>query len=169
MIKLVPVIYWLRKESLVGMHSSDELYNTPQEIAMRMLVILHNINQPLTKGKLTFFDFLSIHSSVIDEKSKSIHPDNPKFGLEFFSKKSNTEKAIHLLVHKKLVNVSYDKKYYYFEINIFGSHLVSMIDGSYKNQLENSINQLKQEFLPLSENNIQRYFDENIVHWGVNR
>lgn len=149
------------------MHDTDKLYNTQQEIAMRMLIIFSVVDQPMTKLKLMFFDFLSIHSSIANGKSRSIHPDNPKFGLEFFSKESNTEKAIHLLVHKKLINFFYDDKNYYFEVNNLGRHLISMIDGVYKNQLEMEVRQVKQEFLSLSEDDIQKYFDKNIVYWGV--
>ena len=148
---------------------TESIYNTPYEIAMRLLIIMNTVNQSLTKERLFFFDFLSIHSSIVDKNSKSLHPDNPQFGLEYYSKEGNTEQAIHLLIHKKLVDVIYNEDNYYFEINIFGKHLLSLMEGQYKNYLEIQSKKVSHEFLDFEEDEIQKYFEQSIVNWGASR
>lgn len=151
------------------MNNTDYVYNTPQEIAMRLLLIIFVSKQRISKEKLFFFDFLALHSSIVDESSKSLHPDNPQFGLEYYSKESNTEMALHLLIHKKLVDVVYDKNGYYYECNIFGKHVLAMLDGEYKAILTEQIDKVSQEFLDFPENEIQKFFDQSIVNWGAQK
>lgn len=148
------------------MTDAELLYNTPQEIAMRLLIILSISNAKLAKSKLFFYDFLTLHGSIVDESNKSLHPDNPYFGLEFFSKEKNSEKAVHLLVHKKLVTVSYDSENYYFEINNVGRHILSLIDGDYKGNLELASKRVVEEFSSFSEQDVQKYFDKNLLNWS---
>lgn len=149
------------------MSETEKIYNTPQEIAMRLLIILSITNKKITKERLFFFDFLSIHSSIIDKKSISLHPDNPRFGLEFYSKESYNNKAIHLLIHKKLINVKYDEDGYYYEINMFGKYILSMMNGEYKLILSDKVEQVSREFSNFSERDIQKFFDQSIVNWGA--
>lgn len=149
------------------MSDTEKIYNTPQEIAMRLLIIMSIIGGKVTKDQLFFFDFLSIHSSIADEKSKSLHPDNPHFGLEFYSKSNNTNKAIHLLIHKKLVDVKYDKDEYYYEINIFGKYILSLVDGEYRLILSDQARKVSEEFVDFSVRDIRKFFDQSIVNWGA--
>ncbi|MFS1133340.1 ABC-three component system middle component 2 [Enterococcus hirae] len=149
------------------MSETEKIYNTPKEIAMRLLIIMSIIKGEITKERLFFFDFLSIHSSIIDEKSISLHPDNPRFGLEFYSKESNTDKAIHLLIHKKLINVKYDRDGYYYEINTLGKYIISLIDGDYNLILSDRVEQVSKEFSNFTERDIQKFFDQSIVNWGA--
>ena len=149
------------------MTNTDLIYNTPQEIAIRLLVVLLVSKNKLSKDRLIFFDFLTIHTSTFSDTNKSIHPDNPYFGLEFFSKNTNTEKAVHLLVHKKLINSFHDEGGYYFEINNMGKYILSLINGPYKNQVVIHAGKVIEEFSSLTDQDIRKYFDLNLIKWSA--
>lgn len=64
----------------------NNIYNTPVEIALRLLMIIVKNKKEIDIDKLIIVDYLSLHGSLVNDELISIHPDNPFHGLEVYSK-----------------------------------------------------------------------------------
>ncbi|MBD5637573.1 hypothetical protein HYI18_02940 [Clostridium botulinum] len=84
----------------------NNLFNTPFEISMRVLLtLLTSGRESMTLDMVAVSDFLTIYSRDFDISDYNLHGDNSFSFSEFTSKRKITKEAIKLLVKNNLIDV----------------------------------------------------------------
>lgn len=146
--------------------NENKIYNTPIEIGVRLLMIIVKNKIEIDFDKLLILDYLSLHSNIINDKSKSLHPDNPFHGLEIYSKMNISKNAINILISKGLIDVNFTSKGIAYSSNSISEYFLSFFEGDYYNELEKSIEIIIDNFNSYSSEELQEYVLKNIDKWN---
>ena len=111
--------------------NSVKIYNNEYEIAIRSLIIINKYENGIDIDSLIILDYLSLHSNVFDKELISLHPDNPFFGIELFSKRNLIKKSINLLLQKGLIHINYSDTGILYVASDAVNYFLSYFDGDY--------------------------------------
>lgn len=148
--------------------NENKIYNTPIEIGVRLLMIIVKNKIEIDFDKLLILDYLSLHSNVINNEFKSLHPDNPFHGLEVYSKMNISKSAINLLVSKGLIDVKFTSKGIVYSSNSISEYFLSFFECDYYKELEESIEKIIDNFNSYNSDELQEYIFKNIDKWNGN-
>lgn len=148
--------------------NENKIYNTPVEIGVRLLMILVKSEVEVDFDKLLVLDYLSLHSNVINDEFKSLHPDNPCHGLEIYSKIDVSKNAINLLISKGLIDIRFTSEGIAYSSNSISEYFLSFFEGEYYNELEENIERIINKFNLWDSNKLQDYIFKNIGKWNGN-
>ena len=144
----------------------NNIYNTPVEIALRLLMIIVKNKKEIDIDKLIIVDYLSLHGSLVNDELISIHPDNPFHGLEVYSKINVVKQGIELLISKGLIDVRFNCTGIEYTSNAISEYFLSYIDSEYYLELEKNIEVVTKIFKNYSSDDIRRYLYDNIELWN---
>jgi len=145
--------------------NSVKIYNNEYEIAIRSLMIINKYENGIDIDSLIILDYLSLHSNVFDKELISLHPDNPFFGIELFSKRNLIKKSINLLLQKGLIHINYSDIGILYVASDAVNYFLSYFDGDYYNKLELNINEVIARFKNFSREELESYVYRNIELW----
>ncbi|MDU5107635.1 ABC-three component system middle component 2 [Clostridium sp.] len=148
--------------------NESKIYNTPVEIGVRLLMIIVKNKIEIDFDKLLILDYLSLHSNLINDNFKSLHPDNPFHGLEVYSKMNISKSAIDLLVSKGLIDVKFTSNGIVYSSNSISEYFLSFFECDYYKELEESIEKIIGNFNSYNSNELQEYVFKNIDKWNGN-
>ena len=86
------------------------VFNSPLEIALRLLFIVNRTSKSLDLQRLIYYNYLIVHSSDIPESPGSIHADLPRRSCEMLVNRTIVKKGLTLLVSKDLIAVKYSNE-----------------------------------------------------------
>lgn len=144
----------------------NNIYNTPVEIALRLLMIIVKNKKEIDIDKLIIVDYLSLHGSLVNDELISIHPDNPFHGLEVYSKINVVKQGIELLISKGLIDVKFNCTGIEYTSNTISEYFLSYFDSEYYLELEKNIEVVTKIFKNYSSDDIRRYLYDNIELWN---
>ena len=144
----------------------NNIYNTPVEIALRLLMIIVKNKKEIDIDKLMIVDYLSLHGSLVNDELISIHPDNPFHGLEVYSKINVVKQGIELLISKGLIDVKFNCRGIEYTSNAISEYFLSYFDSEYYLELEKNIEVVTKIFKNYSSDDIRRYLYDNIELWN---
>lgn len=148
--------------------NENNIYNTPIEIGIRLLMIIVKNKIEIDFDKLLILDYLSLHANVINKDFKSLHPDNPFHGLEMHSKMNISRSAINLLISKGLIDVNFTSEGIVYGSNSISEYFLSFFEGDYYKELEMNIDKVLNKFCLYELNDLQEFIFENIDKWNGN-
>ncbi|ELC8457028.1 hypothetical protein QYB58_002140 [Clostridium perfringens] len=141
------------------------IYNTKYEIGVRALMIISKYPNGIDMDSLIILEYLSLHVKIIDEKLKSLHPDNPFYGMELLSKRRLMNSSINLLFSKGLIDKKYCDEGVLYTSTILTDYFLSYFDSNYFNKLNTSINTVINKFKGYNRDMLEKYVYENIEIW----
>lgn len=120
------------------MNSSQNLYNTPMEVGIRLLTILVVSDNPLDSDSLRYIDHLSLHTSDIG-KGPSLHASVPNRGIQVFAKKELVDKAIKFLLSKQLIKLKFTKVGFKYSTTEISSIFINYFTSEYLSQYRDKV------------------------------
>lgn len=83
---------------------TQHLYNTPVEIAARLLIIINELrSENADQEKLMYLDYLSLHTGDVGGEI-SVHAPIPNRGVQVYSKSELIKSSLTLLLSKELID-----------------------------------------------------------------
>lgn len=145
----------------------DIIFNSPLEIALRLLFIFNSTTIPLDLQRLVYYHYLLIHSGDIPESPKSIHPNLPTRSCEILVNRQVLKKSLTLLVLKDLIKVKYSKKKgIQYSKNRPTDIFVKYLESAYSKLLEERANWLCTTFDSYSDEQLSQLINSNLEQWG---
>ena len=89
--------------------SKMQIYNSPEEVGVRILFILDICKKRMSKQRIMYYDYFSLHLNDLDQSQTSLHPDNPKHSSEIAIKRELINGGLELMIAKGLLTVKYSK------------------------------------------------------------
>jgi len=143
-------------------------FNTPLESGMRSLFILAAVHPSSCDiQRLTYFDYLVVHSGDVEDGPSSMHPPTPHRSGELLVRRELIGLGIKLMVSRELINPQYTSGGVAFEISDIGMNLIGYFDSPYAKELAVRAGWLGRSFGELSDERLQAYIRENVGRWGA--
>ena len=146
--------------------STNFIFNSPLEIALRLLFILNRTSKPLDLQRLIYYNYLLIHSSDIPNAPKSIHADLPRRSNEMLVNRTIVKKGLTLLLLKDLIDVNYSKNGIQYKKNENTEAFIQYFESSYSKQLLERADWLCSNFDIMSDKELTQLIETNIGKWG---
>lgn len=141
------------------------LYNSPQEVGVRILFILDICNKQMSKQRIMYYDYFALHLNDLDISKSSLHPDNPKHSSEIAIKQELINSGLNFIIAKDLISVKYSKTGIYYCANPLTHSFVELFQNDYTNELKQSISLVNSFFSYRSDKQIFKYINQNIGKW----
>ena len=143
-----------------------KLYNTPLELGMRSLILLHTSNSAIMDlEKIMYLDYLCLNTSDLDGP-KSLHAPIPNRGVQIFSKKDLIQKGLSIMITKDLVKLILQPNGFFYQITEAGTLFLDFFQTKYYLNLSERCKWVNGKWGSESTENIKYYIDNNIQKWG---
>jgi predicted HTH transcriptional regulator len=140
-------------------------FNTPFESGMRSLFILSTSPKPYDLQRLTYFDYLVVHSADFPEGPPSLHPPTPLRSGEFVVRRELVRRGILLMLSRQLIEMSLNSDGFSYSGNAVSDAFIGYFKEPYFNELRERANWANQRYSLLSEEELDRVFVENLGRW----
>lgn len=142
------------------------LFNSPLEIALRLLFVFNRTSKALDLQRLIYYNYLLVHSSDVPKGPKSIHADLPRRSSEMLVNRTVVKRGLTLLLLKDLISVQYDANGILYAKGVNTEHFVNFLNSSYSEELINRADWLCSKFDSLSDDDLSNFMKSNIGKWG---
>lgn len=142
-----------------------KIYNTQFEVAVRILILLVRCERPLDIEEITTYDYLLLHLGDVNDKIKSLHPDNPFHGIELYSKRNIIQDSITLLVSKGLLLCDYNLNGIAYKPTEIGADFLEYFESSYFHKLKKNADFINSKFIDMKASDIKNYINQNYEEW----
>ncbi len=143
-----------------------DLFNSPLEVALRLVFILNTTSRPLDVDRLVYYNYLLVHSSDMPNSPKSIHADLPQRSNEIPVAQVLIKKALTLLISKGLVSIKYAKSGIQYIRNDSTPLFVGFFESEYAKLLTERTNWLCTHFDEKNDEEISGIIKRHRVKWG---
>lgn len=143
-----------------------QLYNSPQEVGVRILFILDICNKRMSKQRIMYYDYFALHLNDLDPSESSLHPDNPNHSSEIAIKRELINSGLDFIIAKGLISVKYSKTGIYYTSNHLTHSFVELFQNDYVKELKQSISIVDSCFSNQSDKQIYKYINRNIGKWA---
>lgn len=118
------------------MKTKIKIFNSPEEIGVRILFILDIYKKKMSSQRIMYYDYFSLHLNDIDNTYESLHPDNPNHSSEIAVRRDLIKKALNIMIEKGLISIKYLKTGIYYERNKLTTSFVDLFENGYATQLK---------------------------------
>lgn len=142
------------------------IFNSPEEVGVRILFILSICNKKMSSQRIMYYDYFVLHLNDIDSMYDSLHPDNPNHSSEIAVKRDIINKSLQRMISKGLLDIKYMKTGIYYQKNNITDVFLEMFGNGYVDKLKQHINVVCEKFEKYSDGQIYRYIDKSIGSWS---
>lgn len=144
---------------------SVKIYNTSEEIGVRILFIVQICQKRMSSQRIMYYDYFALHLCDIDRSYESLHPDNPNHSSEIAIRRKFINEGINLMISKGLLSIKYTQTGIYYVHNNITDKFLEMFDNEYVEKLKRCIFIVNEKFSSYSDKQIYKYIDKNIGSW----
>ncbi|MGD0978045.1 MAG: ABC-three component system middle component 2 [Candidatus Bathyarchaeia archaeon] len=147
--------------------SKNFVFNSPLEIALRLIFVLNRTSRPLDLQRLIYYNYLLVHSADIPDSPKSIHADLPRRSCEMLVNRDVVKKGLMLLLLKGLIGVEYSKEDgIQYKRNDNTESFAKYFESVYSKQLKERADWLCSNFDDFDDKRLAQLIESNIGKWG---
>ncbi len=109
----------------------NNMFNTPFEVSIRMLIILNAAQSSLSIDRITAFDFISIYGKDFGVSEYNLHGNNDYRFSEYASKREIVSQSVKELVLKRYINPHCNKSGFSYSISKNGISFCESLNDDY--------------------------------------
>lgn len=133
----------------------NELFNTPFETALRMLLLLETEPRTdLTINMIAALDFAALYGKSFEFSDENLHGDNLFKFSEFATRKELAREGLKYLVQRGLIDVCATKSGFIYKISFEGKKFSKKLDTKYAQDYRGQIRLALMHFSNDSEQGI---------------
>lgn len=144
-----------------------QIFNSDIEVGIRVLVLLerssiikHNLQ------RLCIYDYILLHAHDIDINQNNIHPAHPYRSSEYPIKFEIIEKAIYLLISRKLIDVYMNEDGISYGCNDRTKWFLNAFESEYLRKLKQTAEWIDVKFSGLTDEELSILVKQRIAKWG---
>lgn len=142
-------------------------FNTPLETGVRMLVLLGAAPADCDLQRLSYYDYLVVHSGDVEGGPQSMHPATPHRSGEFLVRRGLVERSLLLMFSRGLVaRVFSDRGIVYASTKLTNAFL-EHLEAPYTRLLKERATWVIERFGQMSDGGLRDYFREHLGEWGA--
>ncbi|HEY9756762.1 MAG TPA: ABC-three component system middle component 2 [Oculatellaceae cyanobacterium] len=143
-------------------------FNLPVEFGIRSLYIFAAVApQRLDVHRLSYLDYLLIHSADVVDGPPSLHAPVPNRGGEWLVKRQILESGINLMIERELLSKYFDETGISYSSTNLTLPFIDLLKSVYATELKKRATWLRDNFssMPLSE--LEHFMVSNLRKWGA--
>jgi hypothetical protein len=143
------------------------VFNSEIEVGIRVLVLLERssiIKHSLQR--LCVYDYILLHAGDIDLTQSNIHPLHPYRSSEYPIKFQIIEKAIYLLISRKLIDVYTDEDGITYGCNDRTKWFLNAFESDYIKKLKHTAEWINTKFSRSTDEELSELMKKKITKWG---
>ena len=143
-----------------------KLFNTEEEVGVRLLFILKLIKEKASLTRLLYYDYFALHLDDTDSNYESLHPSNPSHSTEIIVRRQLIKRAIECMSLKGLLDVKYTAHGIYYKRNNATSGFLSYFQSDYVKHLRKNIEIVDKRFCDFTDHRLDKYVAVNLGKWA---
>jgi hypothetical protein len=142
-------------------------FNTPLETGIRMLALLDVSRAACDLQRLSFYDYLVVHSADVQGGPESIHPATPHRSGEFLVRRGLVERALLLMLSRGLVARAFSSDGISYSATRLTKPFLDHLEAPYTRLLRDRAVWVVERFGGMSDSSLRGYFSEHLGEWGA--
>lgn len=138
------------------------------EVSLRALCILYENQIPMTKDRITAYDYFSLYSKDMDNSLDNLMSEIQMHSMSYMGEVQTITKAINILSSRDLITFEIINGRVEYGISEIGNYFVQALSekNEYAKKLFNHIRVVKQFFTDYSEEQIGEFVKTHISNWS---
>lgn len=134
----------------------SDIFNTPFEVSLRILIILNTVKSRVSAERITAFDFISTYGKDFGVSEYNLHGDNSFRFSEYTLKRKIISESLKELVLKGYVNAYCNKNGFNYSISKSGTDFCNALNDNYAEEFATIVNKSNKVY--------QKYSDRKLAH-----
>jgi len=140
-----------------------DVFNTPFEVSLRILIILNAIKIRASLDKITALDFVSIYGKDFGVSDYNLHGDNNYRFSEYTVKRELVSQAIKELVLRDYIKPHCNKSGFNYNISKKGAVFCESLNDEYANNFAKNVSRATTMFLEYSDRKLINCVNEYAI------
>jgi len=137
------------------------------EVSLRTLCILYEVKKPMTKDRLSAYDYFTLYSRDMDSKYKNLYSDLRMHSTSYIGEIRTLPIALNVLLSRELIKLSFEGDNLSYAVSTLGEQLVeNLLDDSFSKQLFKHIRLVKDYLRDYSEKDLDEFVKSHITNWS---
>ncbi len=137
------------------------------EVSLRTLCILYEVRQPMTKDRLSAYDYFTLYSKDMNPHYDNLLSELRMHSTSYIGEVQTLPKAINILLSRELINYSFIGNNLAYTVSTIGNQVVeSLMIDSFADRLFKHIRLVKNFLKDYSENDLDVFVKTHITNWN---
>lgn len=144
-----------------------QVFNSEIEVGIRVLVLLERSS--VTKHslqRLCIYDYMLLHAGDIDLRQSNIHPSHPYRSSEYPIKFQIIEKAIYLLISRKLIDVYVDNGGITYGCTSRTKWFLDAFESEHIKKMKHTAEWINTKYSVATDEELSILMKQKITKWG---
>ena len=137
------------------------------EVSLRTLCILYEVKQPMTKDRLSAYDYFTLYSRDMDSKYDNLFSDLRMHSTSYIGEIRTLPTAINILLSRELINFSFEGGNLAYTVSTIGEQVVeNLLSDSFSDRLFKHIRIVRDYLRDYSEQELDVFVKSHITNWS---
>lgn len=137
------------------------------EVSLRTLCILCEVGKPMTKDRLSTYDYFTLYTNDMDSKYDNLFSDLLMHSTSYIGEVRTLPYAINVLLSRELINFSLEDGNLTYTVSTIGEQVVeSLMSDSFADCLIKHIRLVKDYLGDYSEHDLDVFVKSHITNWN---
>ena len=137
------------------------------EVSLRALCILYEVGSPMSKDRLSVYDYFTLYSHDMDAKYENLLTDLRMHSTSYIGEIHTLPTAIDVLLSRELINFSFEGDGLSYTVTSIGKTFVeNLLNDSFSNKLFRHIRLVNDYLKDYSEEELDIFVKSHINNWS---
>ena len=137
------------------------------EVSLRTLCILYEVKQPMTKDRLSAYDYFTLYSRDMDPKYNNLFSDLRMYSTSYIGEIRTLPLPINVLLSRELINFSLEDKVLVYTVSTIGEKLVeNLLEDNFSKCLFKHIRLVNDYLKDYSEEELDVFVKSHNTNWS---
>lgn len=141
----------------------NDVFNTPFEVSLRVLIILNIVQMRLSVDRITALDFIAIYGKDFGVSEYNLHGDNDYRFSEYALKRTIISQAIKNLVLSGYIKPHCNKSGFKYSISRDGVSFCEALSDEYAENYSDIVKKTNTKFLDYSDRKLIHCINEYAI------
>ena len=137
------------------------------EVSLRALCILYEVRKPMSKDRLSAYDYFTLYSRDMNPKYENLFSDLRMYSTSYIGVIRTLPSAINVLLSRELINFSFEDEALAYTVSTIGEKLVeNLLEDSFSKRLFKHIRLVNDYLKDYSEEELDVFVKAHITNWN---
>lgn len=137
------------------------------EVSLRTLCILYEVKKPMSKDRLSAYDYFTLYSRDMNPKYENLFSDLRMYSTSYIGEIRTLPSAINVLLSRELINFSFEEDVLAYSVSTIGKKVVeNLLEDSFSKQLFKHIRLVNDYLKDYSEEELDVFVKAHITNWN---
>lgn len=142
---------------------TQKLYNSPVEVAIRLLVLLEISKVKHNSDHLLYLEHLSLHTKDIGGEI-SLHAAVPNRGVQLYAKEQIIQSSLKFLMSKQLIDLHFTSEGFQYSANDLSMPFLSYFQSNYYHRFREKARFVIDSFGSMPLDDLISFFEEKVLN-----